>query len=447
MSNMVGAGDFTYKLTIKDKVIGDGKIASMIYKEGISYPTIECDIGIVDTSSKSMLSDLPLRNGEEVKLNFSTGDGEDLEANLVVYAVEGGGPSAADKSALVLRCMSKEAMMNLSTRIEKLYKEMSPNDIVKNILSDGLKSTQEVNTGLDAESLTITAMRDRPLDFICKIVCHKSIPSVTNTKGEGIGTAGYLFWQTSDGYNFKAMDELMGASSAGKEAAPTNSKIKGDGSVDTYTFNTVVAADDADAKEESRTVRKLTFLSNNNIESQLIKGTRSNLVGFFDISSLRYNEAIYKLDGGNFKAMGHLGDSDKPSSDKNVSTLWEDKPTRVMTRILNNEMYESTKEKAKEDRYDKIRQSLAQQVVRADLFKNQKVEINIPGNAKLRAGDKIILQIYKSESGSDTADEDRIDKKQSGYYLIAKVVHSIEQRMAMTHLLLLRDQHNEVSDD
>ena len=115
-----------------------------------------------------------------------------------------------------------------------------------------------------------------------------------------------------------------------------------------------------------------------------------------------------------------------------------------MTRIINNEMYESTKEKAEEDRYDKIRQSLAQQIVRADLFKNQKVEINIPGNAKLRAGDKIILQIYKSQSGSDTADEDRIDKKQSGFYLIAKVVHSIDKNMAMTHLLLLRDQNNEV---
>ena len=176
----------------------------------------------------------------------------------------------------------------------------------------------------------------------------------------------------------------------------------------------------------------------------MIRGTRSNLVGFFDVSSLRYNDAVYKLDGGNFSAMGHLADADKPSADEDTAQLWEDKPTRIMTRIINNEMYESTKEKAEEDRYDKIRQSLAQQIVRADLFKNQKVEINIPGNAKLRAGDKIILQIYKSQSGSDTADEDRIDKKQSGFYLIAKVVHSIDKNMAMTHLLLLRDQNNEV---
>jgi len=292
--------------------------------------------------------------------------------------------------------------------------------------------------------LTVTAMRDRPLDFICKIVCHKAIPSLTNTKGEGIGTAGYLFWQTSDGYNFKAMDELMGASSKGGDAAPTNSKIKGEDEVDTYHFNVVKAADDASAKEESRIVRKLTTIANNNIETQLIRGTRSNLVGFFDVSSLRYNEAVYKLDGGNFSAMGHLGDSDKPSADEETATLWQDRPTRIMTRIINNEMYESTKEKAEEDRYDKIRQSLAQQVVRADLFKNQKVEINIPGNAKLRAGDKIILQIYKSQSGTDTADSDRIDKKQSGFYLIAKVVHSIDKNNAMTHLLLLRDQNNEV---
>ena len=440
----VGAGDYSLSVKIKDVELTQAKIATIIYKEGISFPTIEADIAIVDTSSKSLLSDLPLRNGEEVELKITTDKDEKMTANLVVYGVEGGGPASLDKSVMVLRCMSKEAMANLTTRVEKLYKEMSPSEIVKNVLKDGLKSTQEVSTGLDAESLTVTAMRDRPLDFICKIVCNKSIPSVTTTKGEGIGTAGYLFWQTSDGYNFKSMDELMGASSKGGDAAPTNSKIKGDGEVDTYHYNVVSGADDADSKEESRIVRKLTAIANNNIETQLIRGTRSNLVGFFDVSSLRYNEAVYKLDGGNFSAMGHLADADKPSADEDTAQLWEDKPTRIMTRIINNEMYETTKETAEEDRYDKIRQSLAQQIVRADLFKNQKVEINIPGNAKLRAGDKIILQIYKSQSGSDTADEDRIDKKQSGFYLIAKVVHSIDKNMAMTHLLLLRDQNNEV---
>ena len=444
MSNTVGAGDYTLSVKIKDVELTQAKIATIIYKEGISFPTIEADIAIVDTSSQSLLSDLPLRNGEAVELKLTTNDDETMTANMVVYGVEGGGPASEDKSVMVLRCMSKEAMANLTTRVEKLYKEMPPAEIVQNILKDGLKSEQEVTTGLGAETLTVTAMRDRPLDFICKIVCSKSIPSVTNTKGEGIGTAGYLFWQTSDGYNFKSMDELMGASSKGGDGAATNSKIKGEDEVDTYHFNVVSGADDAEAKAESRIVRKLTPIANNNIETQLIRGTRSNLVGFFDVSSLRYNEAIYKLDGGNFSAMGHLADADSPSADEETATLWQDRPTRIMTRIINNEMYESTKEKAEEDRYDKIRQSLAQQIVRADLFKNQKVEINIPGNAKLRAGDKIILQIYKSQSGSDTADEDRIDKKQSGFYLIAKVVHSIDKNMAMTHLLLLRDQNNEV---
>ena len=281
MSNTVGAGDYTLSVKIKDVELTQAKIATIIYKEGISFPTIEADIAIVDTSSQSLLSDLPLRNGEAVELKLTTNDDETMTANMVVYGVEGGGPASEDKSVMVLRCMSKEAMANLTTRVEKLYKEMPPAEIVQNILKDGLKSEQEVTTGLGAETLTVTAMRDRPLDFICKIVCSKSIPSVTNTKGEGIGTAGYLFWQTSDGYNFKSMDELMGASSKGGDGAATNSKIKGEDEVDTYHFNVVSGADDAEAKAESRIVRKLTPIANNNIETQLIRGTRSNLVGFF----------------------------------------------------------------------------------------------------------------------------------------------------------------------
>ena len=448
-------GDYTLELKIKVKdgdnekehVIAGNKIAALSYTEGLACPTVECNFALVDTSSDSLMSKLPIKGGEDIEMTVKTADDEEFSINLTVYGIVanlGQGSQEQDKQVNILKCMSREGMRNLATRVEKLYKETNPVDIVKDILTEKLNSGQDINTGLDGEVLTVSAMRDRPFDFISRIVCRKSIPTVVSAKGAGVGTAGYLFWQTSKGYHFYAMDELMGAGSAGGEAAPTNSAIEGEGSVDTYYFNVVSAADDTSAKDERRIVQKLNILSNNDVEEQLYRGTRSNLIGFFDISSMRYKEEVYTLSDGNFETMGHLADSD--GENKGLEDIWNN-PTRVMTRIISNEMYESSSDKAQEDKYDKIRQSLAQQIVRADLFGNQRLEINIPGNAKLHAGDKIILQIYKSVSDPSTAEEDRIDKKQSGYYLIGRVAHTLQGNTATTHLLLMRDQHNEVTDD
>ena len=100
----------------------------------------------------------------------------------------------------------------------------------------------------------------------------------------------------------------------------------------------------------------------------------------------------------------------KEQENPNIDT-WRETPSRVMTKVFNNEMYELKSERAEEEKYDKIKQYLAQQLVRNNLGKNQKVEINIPGNSTLHAGDKIILQVYKSVSNADSSKKDRVDKR------------------------------------
>ncbi len=448
----LGAGDFVMEVKIKDKPVSKAKIANVIYVEGIANTSPEAAITIVDTSTENMLAKLPIRNGEKVSLKISTADEEVMETELAVYNVKGLGSAKEDTKSYILQCMSIDAMMNLMTRVEKFYKKLPPAEIVENILKEHLKTKEEIGDikkGIEALPLTLAAMRDRPFDFITKRICRKSIPT-EGPKGAETGTAGYTFWKTSVGYHFKSLDELMGAPNKGDEAAPTKSGIKGEGSVDTYMFNVPAAVSDNSGETERHIVQSIKVLNSNNIERQLYQGAKSNLVGFFDISSLRYAEEIYYMSGKNFKAMGHLADSD--GSNQDLKELvgedeWKSKPTRIMTRIFNNEMYENKDKKAKESEYDKIKQSLAQQIVRAELLGNQRLEINIPGNAKLHAGQKIILQIYKSVSNTESKEEDRIDKQQSGYYLISKVLHSCEQAVMTTSLVLIRDQNNEVTDD
>jgi len=439
----IGAGDYELTLKIKTKtgesitIVGD-KLAGLIYREGIHCPSIECDFGLVDTSEQNLMQKIIV--GEEVDLTFRTKEGADITTKLKIYDIMGGGRDG-DKSSQIVKCMSPEAWKSLHIRIENLYEEKKPDEIIQDILKTHLGSSKTITTGLEAEPLTLSTMRDKPYTFISK-VCNNSIPSVTKQKGAGKGTAGYVFYETSTGYHFKAFDELMGAESDAGNYAPTTSAIKGDKSVETYFVNVAVNTDGTGDENEQRIVQNYSVKENNNIESQANKGGRVNLIGFFDPDSLRYSEEIYSLKGENAKAMGSLakGNRENPNIDNDD---YSDKPTRIMTKIYSNEMYEGEKSRASEERYNKIKQSLAQRLVRTVLANSQKVEINIPGNSSLHAGDKIILQVYKSQSNTDSKKQDRVDKKMSGYYLISKVAHKFDKNIATTTCLLVRDQNNE----
>ena len=437
----LGAGDYELILKVTDKdgeqftVSGD-KLAGLVYREGIHCPTLECDFGLVDTNDQNFMEKILV--GEKVDITFRTKEGADVTVKLVVYGIMAGGREN-DKVANIFRCMSEESFRSLYTRIEKLYQEKPPTEIIQDVLTTYLGSSKQVNSGIDAEPLTVAAMRDKPFDFILSI-CKRSIPTLTSQKGAGKGTAGYTFYETSTGYHLKSMDELLGAESDGGAYAPTTSTIKGEKAIETYFANVAVNADGQSDEDESRVVQSYTVKTNNDLEEQLYKGTQANLVGFFDPNSLRYTEETYILKGENFKAMGHLakGEGENPNIDN-----WRETPSRVMTKVFNNEMYEKSAERAEEEKYDKIKQYLAQQIVRNSLGKNQQIEINIPGNSTLHAGDKIILQVYKSVSNAESSKKDRVDKKMSGYYLISKVAHKFDNGMATTSCLLIRDQNNE----
>lgn len=438
----LGAGDYELTLKITDKdgeqhVIGGDKLAGLVYREGINAPTIECDFALVDTNEQNFMEKILV--GEKVDITFKTKDDADVNVVLVIYDIVAGGRNG-DKSSHIIKCMSDEAFRSLYTRIEKLYIEQPPTEIIKDILTTFLQSNKEVIPGLESEPLTIAAMRDKPLQFLSS-VCKKSIPSITSQKGAGKGTAGFVFFETSTGYHFKSMDELMGAESDGGSYAPTASKIKGEGSVETYYVNVAPNADGTSDEDECRVVQSYKLKDNNDLESQLYRGTQANIVGYFDPNSLRYVENLYVLKGENFDSMGHLakGAGENPNIDN-----WRERPSRIMTKVFNNELYEKESERAKEERYDKIKQYLSQQLVRTNLSSNQKVEINIPGNSTLHAGDKIILHVYKSISNTDSKSKDRVDKKMSGYYLISKVAHKFDPGLSTSTCLLIRDQNNEI---
>jgi len=428
-----GAGDFEIKeISIKGEKLSSQKAPVITYRESIYSPSLEVNLVISDSnnSENNLLTKLPVLSGDDVKLVFKSNqiEGEEITVNVKIFEISTGSRSG-DTQQYILKCMSPEAYFNMEKRFEKLYKQKSPEkDMIPDILKQYLGSSKRLLLGdYESVNLTLASMRYRPFDFIIKHLCKRSIPSIV-AKGEGKGSAGYLFWETSEGYNYKAIDEVFAA-----PKKSSSSPFKGVEEKETYFWNVARENDSNDQVSEARNVLSFKVMSNDNSEKAAIHGGRINLIGFFDVSSLRYNESIYKLED-NFDSFGHLAKGPVPYSGSGS-------PTRIMTKVYNNEMYESTDTRAQSETYDKIRQSLAQQLIRRNLSNNNKVEINIYGNTNLHAGDKIYLAVLKGKSSSTT--KENYDKKQSGYYTIATLVHSMQPQGMKTSLLLLRDINNE----
>ena len=234
MAKTKGAGDFEIKeISIKGEKISGEKAPSITYRESIYSPALEVNIIISDTNDaeNNLLTKLPVLSGDDVKLRFKSNqiEGEELTINVKIFEVTTGNRSN-DTQQYVIKCMSPEAYFNLEKRFEKLYKQKSPEkDMIPDILKRYLGSSKRLLLGeYGSVNLTLASMRYRPFDFIIKHLCKKSIPTIV-AKGEGKGSAGFLFWETSAGYNFKSTDEVFAA-----PKKSTSSPFKGAEEKETY---------------------------------------------------------------------------------------------------------------------------------------------------------------------------------------------------------------------
>lgn len=435
MGKPLNAGDYELlSVKIKGQMIDGSKVPLVTYRECVTSPSIELELVIFDTNDArtNLMTKLPILCGDDVEVSFKSlaSLGAVVTVKTRIYDIVGGNRQQ-DNQSYVLKCISGEGYTNLEKRFEKLYKIKVPDtEIVPDVLKTYLGSGKPLKLGkYPSIPLTISAMRDRPFDFLIKHVCKRGVPEIV-AKGEGKGSAGYLLWETArDGFVFMATDEVF-AAPPGAKVSP--SPFIGEKEKNVYFHNVAASNKKLTPEDEARNVISFKLVQNDNAEMANIKGSRVNLIGFFDSNSLTYNEVIFDINQ-NFGDFGHLAKGPIP-----VTT---ESPSRIMTKLYNNEMYEFSDEKAKDQVYDKIRFALGQQLVRHSLNSTHRVEINIHGNSNLHAGDKIFLSVFKSKSMKEVKED--YDKKQTGYYTIAAVVHSMQSSGMKTSLLLYRDIHNE----
>ena len=184
------------------------------YRESVLSPFITVDISIIDSGSAlpaqgsrgtiGLLESIKLQGTEKFKLKLGDqygnqidlSDDNDLRVAKTIFGSKG-----VRESSCVIRVVSKEAFDNCLIKNRMTDSYLGTGD---QIVSQALRSLgTEKNFYAETTLKDIQFNGDNRYPFeMCLDVQKVSIPI-------GIDSAGYLFWETSKGYNFKSLDRMF----------------------------------------------------------------------------------------------------------------------------------------------------------------------------------------------------------------------------------------------
>lgn len=404
-------------------------VSALKYCEDIVSPYIEITMLIVNTDG--LLTRLPIRGGERVRLIISQeATNLRLEFNeernpYYIYKVYNS-TSESTKEAFLIKLAPIDMFKNETSRVFDRYPETQGaeekiSESVKKILTNVLKTDKKKNIEPTSNTYAFYGNSKKPFNVLIWL-CKKSIPMVSKSSGDK-GSAGYLFYENRNGYNFVSMDSLLSSllpSSADEKKYQTYS----------YTEN---VTDYASPSTNFKILIAPSFEKNVNILDNLISGMYSSLNYFFDLNTKKFNSYTYKLSD-NYDIMKHTSSlSEKPQIPEGLV----DNPSRLMVKFIDGVVKDSKNVDPNTKVDDRIKYQ-AQSVTRYSLAFSQSLSITIPLNLSLTVGDVIMLNI-----GNITKQEKNKDSQKSGLYLITELCHDFSDIKGLTGLKLIRDSYGE----
>lgn len=407
---------------------------SIDYYEDIFSPTITAKIIVTNTGNsvpgsdnqgnpdgelQSIYNGLPLRGGERVALkiagNSEKNPGLDFATNTRDYLYVSSITNVfneTQKETFVLNLVSREAITNETSRVVKKYQTSSPiSASVENIVKEYLKTNKKIDVDQTSNRYGFIGNLRKPFTVLVWLA-SKAVPESAKEDS----TAGYVFFQTKDGFHFKSIDNLI------------TQEPKA-----TYVYSQVnISSAQADAD-----FNILSYYTNRNqnLLEKLRLGTYSSYRIFynpFNFTFTRPEEGLFKLDdyAGKSKNLGKTIDLPKISPGEN-ETLG-DIPSRILTQILDIGTLEQ--DVSLQPNSDPFKYQ-SQAIMRYNVLFTQTLSMTIPSNTNLRAGDIIECLFPKTT----ISNKKEYDQDQSGLYMIKELCHHFDTTGSYTSLKLIRD--------
>lgn len=408
---------------------------SIDYYEDIFSPIITAKLRIVnggdtiaseDSGEKqSIYNGLPLRGAERVSIkiaaNSSTNKGLDFSTDAAKYFYVSSISdviSDTQRESFTLHLVSREAFTNETSRVGKKYPVTSTIDeSVNDILKNYLKTSQIGTIDKSSNKYGFLGNMKKPFSVLVWLA-SKAVP-----ESSGDATAGFVFYQTQEGFQFRSLDKLISQDPIAE-----------------YTFTEVNQSSieyegTSDLPSNDFKILSYNTEQNQNLIEKLRMGTYSSYRIFYNPLTFEFTspqKGLFKLEdyAGKAKNLGQSVTLPKISSDSDVDL--GKTPTRFLTGVLDVGTMEkdvSTDTNAEPDKYQ------SQAIMRYNLLFTQTLNMMIPLNTNLKAGDVISCK-FPTITRSN---KEEYDKDQSGLYMIKELCHHFDTTASYTSMKLIRD--------
>ena len=412
-------------------------ITDLYYYEDVLSPTLKVDVLFVDTGTvekdgdlKTVMDALQLVGTERAELEITDPNDEKISVTLYSDAIA---PVSKEsrKSLISIPFVSKESIMNYKTAVNfRLDGKIS--DSITRILKETLKVDGKKKLDIEETSNNLNHIGNnmRPFATILQLA-RKGVPQTPNAEGN---TAGFFFFETSEGYKFKSVEGLL------SDTEPGGGKKK---------YKSLVYNETPDGRGSTvppeyggKILEYNVVTPSGSVQSKLQIGTYSTRTILFDPFNCYY-EVInpnVKGDKGGEKNLQKAG-KNLPKYNKEFDQEGANQDySRTQYMLLDKGTLPTGDskqqiEKSTEQNFDP-KNILNQSVMRYNQFFSTKVEITITGDFSLHAGDYIFIDAPETS----TKDTKVMDKQFGGHYVIAKLCHYISLRDGgYTKLTLCRD--------
>lgn len=391
--------------------IGDGITAIMQFDwfESIFKPATYASLVLV--SDQKMASALPIRGSEKVDITISHDSGTVQFQNLVVRGVSE--PSTSSTQCVLQLSLTTPENIKQEAKANRLVDRYDPKVPIHVHVENILKRITDKPYDIEntANSYGFFGNYWRPFKAIYWLA-KRSI------SGGGGDRAGFLFWETKTGYNFKSIDTIS--------ASAKNSVVQ------SFEQREYVNEDD-----DSDNFKILApFMEyNQDIISKMRKAAYGDNTKYFNPYSLP--QAFQPEDTHtyteNFKKTDKLGTEDFEQLDYGIT----DNPTAIDVQPFVSGTMTQDGTVDPESDSGNPQKWLSQSNMKYQLIMSQSLRLTVPMNFKLEAGLPINLDLISPNTG--------LDNHESGVYLIKDLRHTVKftERGAdcTTNLRCIRDNY------
>jgi len=388
------------------------------YFEDILSPCVTAIAQLINSSS--LFNILPIRGGEKVTISVDTAFGEFVLDDLYVYKVSNLDAQHSNEM-FTLNLVSREGLTNETSRCQTIYRGNLQTTVTK-ILKDDLKTKKYKSENIEGTSNDYSFIGNNRKPFhVLTWLGPKAVPANGQNSGtsgeEARGTAGFLFYENKDGFNFRSIDSLVSSTKI-----QTNSADKEN--IPYYLFTQVI--------EENQTKTNFNILNYNyekNIDlmKSLRVGMYVNKTYFYDLYSNTLDLYTYKVKN---QVKSKLGGAESIA----VSDEFGDSISRIMVRTSDRGALKTDGSVS-----DKLRSGadMAMSYSRYNLLFTQALNMVVPCNVNLKVGGIIHAEFPRIDRNTNMTS----DEEQSGYYLIKELRHHFEGGQMVTSLRLIRDSY------